>query len=136
MLLQYYPYSIELSVTNLILKIFSVLISLWLLNLSNSTTASNNDLSNFNISKIYTILFEQNVWPPFNHIRRTKVTCDVSSASLTLYKKKNRSNLIVMSRVVHTHILNPIVRAGSDDRSHSETVRFVQSKLPCVRNRQ
>jgi len=33
-----------------------------------------------------------------------------------------------MSRVFHTHISNPIVRAGSDDRSHSETVRFVQSK--------
>jgi len=136
MLLQYSSYSIELSMTNLILKNFSVLISLWLLNLSNSTTASNTDLSNCNISKIYTILFEQNIWPPFNYTRRAEVTCDDSSASLTLCKKKKRRKLLVMSRVVHTHILNPIVRAGSDDRSHSETVRFVQSKLPRVKNRQ
>ena len=101
-----------------------------------STTASNTDLSNCNISKIYTILFEQNLWPPFNYTGRTKVTYDDSSASLNLCKKKKRSKLIVISRVVHTHILNPIVRAGSDDRSHSETVGFVQSKLPCVMNRQ
>jgi hypothetical protein len=72
----------------------------------------------------------------FNYTRTAEVTCYDSSASLTLCRKNKRSKLIFMLCALHTHILDPIVRAGSDDRSHSATVRFVQSKLPCVTNRQ
>lgn len=65
-----------------------------------------------------------------------QLTCDDSSDSLILCKRKKRKHFIFVSCDVNTHILDPIVIAGSVDRSHSETVGFVQRKRTCITNRQ